>query len=88
MIGRQLPNRRILWAMEIKKPVAATVLLAFVAYTADQMRGGALFIDAPPGVVLSAAAASSSAQAVDYIFYNTTTDELIEAPAPETDKVT
>jgi hypothetical protein len=72
--------------MEIKKPVAATVLLAFVTYTADQMRGGMLFIDAPPGAMLSAAVASSSAHAVNYIFQDTTTDRLIEAPAPDQDR--
>jgi hypothetical protein len=73
-------------AMEIKKPVAATVLLAFVTYTTDQMRGGMLFIDAPPGAMLGAAVASSSAHAVNYIFQDTTTDRLIEAPAPDPDR--
>jgi hypothetical protein len=69
--------------MEIKKPVAATVLLAFVAHTADQIAGAKLFIDAPPGAVVSAAVSSTSAQAVNYVFYNMTTDERIEAPVIE-----
>jgi len=34
--------------MEIKKPVAATVLVAFTAYILDYY-GGKLFIDALPG---------------------------------------
>jgi hypothetical protein len=70
--------------MEIKKPVAVTVLLAFVGQTADQM-GAKLYIDAPPAAALSAAVASSNALATSYIF-NTTTDELIEAPVPDRDQ--
>ena len=88
LLMRRAPQT--IWrAMEIKTPVAATVLLAFVAYTVDQWNGATLFIDAPHGTILSAAVASSNAQAaVNYIFWNTTTDALLEAPAPEQIRVT
>jgi hypothetical protein len=35
-------------AMEIKKPVAATVIAAFVGHTVDGFAGGKLLLDAPP----------------------------------------
>jgi len=72
------------FAMDIQKPVAATVFVAFTAYSLNACYGGKLFIEAPPGTVLTAVTASSSVSpAVNRMFYNATTDELIEAPAPE-----
>jgi hypothetical protein len=82
VIGSQPPTRYI---GGHGNQVALTVLLAFVGHTADQM-GAKLYIDAPPAAALSAAAASSNALATNYIFYNTTTDELIEAPVPDRDQ--
>jgi hypothetical protein len=81
-------------ATEIKRPVAATVIAAFVGHTVDGLAGGKLLLDAPPATVLSAAVASSTGIAVLYMpmyarpFFNTMTDELIEAPVIEKAKVT
>jgi hypothetical protein len=82
--------------MEIKTPVAATVLAALVGHIADGFAGWKLIPDPVPATVLSAAVASSTATVAQVngmvisqpSFFNTTTDELIEAPVFEMDKIT
>jgi hypothetical protein len=76
-------------AMEIKNPLAVTLTIAVAVNCVGVGYGVQLFTDLPPTSAIAASASSglsSVSHWVRFPFYSTTTDELIEAPAPEQNK--
>lgn len=89
VIGRRLPNRRMLWAMKYKKHAAVILAGSFIANTGlEAYCNLQLFTDLPPMSAVAAASASSFSGTMYVPFYSTTTDELIEAPAPQPVRIT
>jgi hypothetical protein len=81
--------------MEIKNPLAVTLASAVALNCVGVGYGVRLFTDLPPIFAIAASSISGASSGlavhnhwVTLPFYSTTTDELIEAPAPEKDKVT
>jgi hypothetical protein len=76
--------------MEIKNPLAVTLASAVALNCVGVGYGVQLFTDLPPisAIAFSASSNVSVSHWVTLPFYSTTTDDLIEAPAPEKDKVT
>jgi hypothetical protein len=73
--------------MEYKKPVALVLVSAFAANALDARYGVRLFTDLPPMSAIAASVNSSlSVSGIKLPFYSTTTDELIEAPAPDNNR--
>jgi hypothetical protein len=73
--------------MECRKPIAVVLAGAFAMNSFDARYGVKLFTDLPPmSAILASASSSISVSGMTLPFYSTTTDELIEAPAPDQDR--
>ena len=73
--------------MEYKKPAAVLLAGALAVNAYDLRYGLQIFTDLPPLSAVVATAISLSAGDAIRPFYSATTDELLEAPAPEKDRV-
>jgi hypothetical protein len=67
--------------MDYKQPAVVILAETFVLNALDDGSGMKL-TDLPMSAVLSSASSTASVSSATWCFYNTTTDELLEAPAP------